>query len=361
MPFDPEFDAIFITLIKPAIEEAGYEVNRADTNLNQENILKDIVRGIANANLIIADLTSLNANVFYELGISHTLDIPTILLSQSIEGLPFDLLSYRVIKYSTHFKDAPQLAQTLKEMGEKAKCGNLIFGNPVTDFLPQNTNKIAFSSKKGDISAVEMNQNKDDSDDERKEVLDYVVDTQKSIEDLNECMSEISNATLDVGVSFREGTADLERIKNIKTPDKVMRLHKNATDVAAKMIIFAQTIEKEQPKFHSAWLSFNENTSGLIKCSRIVSIQDKEGAIMFRSTLNQIRSGVQSNLDAIQRYKITLEKMKGISKDINRASKRTIYSLDLLISDLEGADSFCVRSLTLLNEKIAREGQKMLN
>lgn len=67
MPFDPEFDLIFNKLIKPALEDVGYEVTRADSFLNQENILKDVVRGIAEADLVVADLTTLNANVFYEL------------------------------------------------------------------------------------------------------------------------------------------------------------------------------------------------------------------------------------------------------------------------------------------------------
>ena len=95
MAFDKEFDAIYSDLIKPSLEKIGYEVKRADSLLSQQNILKDIVREIASADLIIAELTSLNPNVFYELGIAHALRKPTILLTQSIEELPFDLRSFR--------------------------------------------------------------------------------------------------------------------------------------------------------------------------------------------------------------------------------------------------------------------------
>ncbi|GAI12942.1 unnamed protein product, partial [marine sediment metagenome] len=73
MPFDLEFDWIFNDLIKLALEEVGYDVKRADSILNQQNILKDVVRGIAEADLVVADLTGLNPNVFYEIGIAHTM------------------------------------------------------------------------------------------------------------------------------------------------------------------------------------------------------------------------------------------------------------------------------------------------
>jgi hypothetical protein len=97
MPFDPEFNSIYEQLIKPSLEDAGYEVARADNIIDQQNIIRDIVVGIARADLIIADLTTTNANVFYELGLCHGLRIPTIMLAQSMDEVPFDLRSYRVL------------------------------------------------------------------------------------------------------------------------------------------------------------------------------------------------------------------------------------------------------------------------
>ena len=62
MPFDAEFTPIYEQLIKPALEEVGYEVLRADSFFNQQNILRDIIRGMFNADLVVAELTTLNAN-----------------------------------------------------------------------------------------------------------------------------------------------------------------------------------------------------------------------------------------------------------------------------------------------------------
>ena len=44
-----------------------------------------------------------SSNVFYELGLAHALKKPVILITQSISDVPFDLKSYRLLEYSTHF------------------------------------------------------------------------------------------------------------------------------------------------------------------------------------------------------------------------------------------------------------------
>ncbi len=111
-------------------------VERADSRLDQRNILKDIVLGIASADLVVADLTSLNPNVFYELGLAHALGIPTVLVTQNLDEIPFDLRAYRANEYSTHFTEAPRLQQLLRELGLAHSEGSISFGSPVTDHLP---------------------------------------------------------------------------------------------------------------------------------------------------------------------------------------------------------------------------------
>src|SRR5438094_10056047 len=95
MPFRPELNKVYERLIKPSLEEEGFRVSRADSSIDLRNILDDIIDGIATADLIIAEVTDVNANVFYELGVAHGLDIPTLMITQSIDSLPFDLNTYR--------------------------------------------------------------------------------------------------------------------------------------------------------------------------------------------------------------------------------------------------------------------------
>src|SRR5436305_7965208 len=80
MPFASEFDEVYRLFISDALNAAGYKVLRADNLLSHRSILQDIIGAIASSNLIIADLTGANPNVFYELGIAHALCKPVIIL-----------------------------------------------------------------------------------------------------------------------------------------------------------------------------------------------------------------------------------------------------------------------------------------
>ncbi len=360
MPFDPEFDAIFEKLIKPSLEEVGYEVTRADSFLNQQNILKDIVRGIAEADLIIADLTSLNVNVFYELGISHTLKKSTVLLSQSSDDIPFDLKPYRVITYSVHFNDAPSLIQKLKEIGVSAKRGNLGFGNPVTDFLPQpNLVTQSYATKTPvhtcNSAIVPISEKAEDTDEEEKGIWDFVVDSETSINEIIRCVDQLSEATNEIGSHFKLGTAEATKIHKEGGPGTASRIRKCASDMAVRINQYAHSLEELQPTLHDSLESYDESTRGILRFTRIFSKTDIDGANKYRSNLEGLQKAIRYCLTGIRGYQEANENMRGISKDINRASKRTTHILDLIIADLEGANSFCTKTMTLLDEKIEKE------
>lgn len=357
MPFDSEFDMIFDDLIKPALEEVGYDVKRADSIANQQNILKDVVRGIAEADLIVADLTSVNPNVFYELGISHTMEKNTVLLTQSIEDVPFDLKSYRVIKYSVPFYEARKLPQELKEIAEKAKRGKLRFGNPVTDFLPQmrELGLSTLTKTKKVIIEVEGEKEAKPEEEEEKGLWDFVVDGEKSLKDITECMERMTKATKEISEKVKQRTVEVQKIAQSGVPGTASRIYKLTTIIAMDMTQYAKKLEEEQPKFHSSWESFDENITGLLQTTRIHDDKDKEAGLKFRSQVDDLRSSVRNALKGVRKCRESIANLKRISRALNRASKRTVYILDLLISDLEGADSYCIKVLTLLDEKIEQE------
>ena len=134
MPFDEEFDTVYKDFIKPLLESIGFNVERADDIESQQNILRDVVEQIDKNDLIIADLTSANPNVFYELGLAHALRKPVILITQSISEVPFDLKSYRLLEYSTHFAHIDKAKKQLARYAKGFINGTIRFGSPVTDF-----------------------------------------------------------------------------------------------------------------------------------------------------------------------------------------------------------------------------------
>jgi len=100
MPFSDKFDDIYLLGIKSACNDAGAYCERVDEQIFQESILERIYNQIAKADIIIADMTGRNPNVFYETGYAHALGKRVILLTQDHDDIPFDLMHYPHIIYA---------------------------------------------------------------------------------------------------------------------------------------------------------------------------------------------------------------------------------------------------------------------
>jgi len=100
MPFAESFKPVFDDHIKPVCTKLGFTVQRADDIFRTGNIIDDIWSMICNARkYVIADCTSRNPNVFYELGVSDTVGKDVIIITQNEDDIPFDLRPRRYIPY----------------------------------------------------------------------------------------------------------------------------------------------------------------------------------------------------------------------------------------------------------------------
>jgi hypothetical protein len=116
MPFMETMNEIFET-IRKSVEnhELNFTCTRAKDLHGGGYILDDILKGIEEAEIIIADLTANNPNVFYEVGIAHTRKEveKIILLTQNIDAVPFDLRPFRCIVYRQGMEGTKQLQNEL--------------------------------------------------------------------------------------------------------------------------------------------------------------------------------------------------------------------------------------------------------
>lgn len=99
MPFAERFQPIYDDHIRLTVERAGLRCERADEIKGTSLITWDIWEKINRARFLIADLTERNPNVFYELGLAHAISKDVILLTQSMDFVPFDLKALRCIVY----------------------------------------------------------------------------------------------------------------------------------------------------------------------------------------------------------------------------------------------------------------------
>ena len=153
-----KYDAVFKTMIKPAVDnvDSSFKILRADHISQPGSFIKDILEHIQNAYIVIANLTDLNPNVFYELGVRHAISNRTIMITEDINSLPSDLKEYRAIPYypdiTTIEEFKENLENTLNEIIKNPDKSD----NPVQDRLPyvieskqeQYTKEIEFLRKK---------------------------------------------------------------------------------------------------------------------------------------------------------------------------------------------------------------------
>ena len=94
-------DKLLKHIIKYVLGEKpfGFEVHRADEIAEPGMITHQIIERLDESDLVVADLTNLNANVFYELALRHMVEKPIIHLIQVDQRIPFDTSDLRTIHY----------------------------------------------------------------------------------------------------------------------------------------------------------------------------------------------------------------------------------------------------------------------
>lgn len=99
MPFSEAFKPIYSDRISPLVESYDLSIKRGDDFFSKHDIMTEVWSALYASQFVIADCTGHNANVFYELGMAHTLGKTAIMITQSIDHIPFDIRARRVIRY----------------------------------------------------------------------------------------------------------------------------------------------------------------------------------------------------------------------------------------------------------------------
>lgn len=228
MPFgsaSPEqkkrFDGVYRGIIVPAVREAGYEPIREDISATPGSIPKSIVTKLAEAEMVVADLTSINPNVFYELGIRHVFSkTGTVLIMNKGESIPFDNASYRVIQYTNELADLDDIHQQIVTAIKNRENSGSTPDNIVHDTYPVlPTNPIGYFSK--------------DMQDEQ------VVKLQTQVRELSQENKRLKKLCKDKGISL-ESSAEIHT-KSVKEliADARFALEKSGRSVMLQLRQFA--------------------------------------------------------------------------------------------------------------------------
>jgi len=126
-------DMLVEYVIRPVLEPMNYRVQRADKITNPGTITDQVVNHVLDADLVIADLSGHNPNAFYELGLRHREDKPTIHLIVKGEVIPFDVSDVRAISYS--LKNPTSIGQARDDLRQQVDAigrPDYTVSNPIT-------------------------------------------------------------------------------------------------------------------------------------------------------------------------------------------------------------------------------------
>ena len=118
-----DFDTVYHDVIAPAIAEAGLEPIRADEEIAGGVIHKPMFERLVLCEYAVADLSTANANVFYELGVRHAVKpYSTVLIFSEADRLPFDVRPLRGLPYKLNAEGVPAAPKEMKD--SLVKCLN---------------------------------------------------------------------------------------------------------------------------------------------------------------------------------------------------------------------------------------------
>jgi ribosomal protein L7/L12 len=128
-------DLLLNLIIKHVLQRSEFEfrVRRADEDADPGMIGDRVVSDIIHADLVVADLTDLNPNVFYEIGIRHSTEKPTVHMARMGTALPFDNVTHRTIFFDlTDWQNIEQARSRLAEAVRTTKRSDYKVSNPIT-------------------------------------------------------------------------------------------------------------------------------------------------------------------------------------------------------------------------------------
>lgn len=353
MPFTPALDSVYEHLIVPPLEDVGFSVTRADLSINQQQILKDIINSLAEADLVVADVSGLNGNVMYELGLAHAMGLRTIMITDDIEELPFDLRSYRANEYSTHFSEAPRLISRLREIAQGVVDGTAEFSNPVQDFAPEfigRSEKVSQSPRRPDAGDGSAPQDPEPAEPEPG-LLDFAIELSEASEELTTISKRIETATQDFGAEISKRSEQITRTSRNLGPKAAPLLRRLMRETAADFDVFSEELERQNPLLAGQLDKIGRSANGLARARSASTSEERARIEEEISSLSRAESSFTAAYEAVEYFGEILRGIPPLERELNRATARAVAAVGETASAIDMGRSEFARARGILEER----------
>ena len=358
MPFGDKFDLIYQYLIKLPLENKGHAVTRADDEPEYQNILETIIQGISNADLIIADLTGKNANVYYELGIAHALSKPTIQIAPSVDDILFNLRFSDTALYSINSDRSSELADHILDIIER---DNYKFSNPVDQFMSTRPKEITIPRSNDIDDGVDDNEDVASGDSDIG-LLDARVDAEDA---MHEIVSIIGKIALDISAIGEKTQAHTEEANKLMSKPNQQRLQSKLLRVlknfASDLDEFSGNVNQKTPALKEAWIKLDQGLGYTLLVSNIKNQSDYEVVLSLLKGMNDLRNTENETIKEVQSFRDSHKNLIGLSRVSNRALRNSVKMIDRLLDEFKLGNSVLTRLIDLAYDIIDRYDDNMID
>ncbi|BAU52263.1 hypothetical protein [Mucilaginibacter gotjawali] len=199
------------SVIAPILEEFNFKAVPAYEINNSGSITKQILKSILNDKLVIANLTSLNPNVMYELAVRHSIRLPIITMAEYGTMLPFDINDQRTIFYHDTLLGSEDAKPRLRE-AIKASLADKSIDNPIYQVIEEKTIIQAVSGKEQSFNEYLIR---------RLDQLENSLNSNKTasfIHNVNPDINTLSNLfNSSIEIEFEDNAISIEEMSSIIT------------------------------------------------------------------------------------------------------------------------------------------------
>ncbi len=348
MPFSEDYLSLY-NYLKERFKDDFLFTNAGDLD-NQQNILQDIIEGIGNANVVIADLTDLNPNVFYELGLAHAMNKKVIIITQDINDLPFDLRSYRAVEYSLQFNKLPDFENELKKLLPGAIDGTIKFGNPVTDYLPDFKSLYERNIESCENDIITEKFKKEEQEIGESGFLDYIAEIEENTNLMTDEINAISDDMEKMTSSIDSSNNEIDRVNSQsgQSKGKASFIRGVCRKLSVPVDNFSDEFSEHTSNIEYYWSKVENNYLQLLDDKHIQSEENIKSMKISINALDEMKNEIYDSNSKMKDFISSMQGCIGLERKLTQAITSLISETENYLSVSESMassiDRICARS-----------------
>ncbi len=268
-----------------------------------------------------------------------------------MDSVPFDLQPYRFIPYSTRYDQIDELKDELRRIAIGAIKGTISFGNPVTDFgaEPEGAERVLDEVRLSDEIG-----NAEESDEEEGEagLLDFILEAQQSLQDITDRTERLTKKAQTYNQRITKRTEIMTSLADSTGFGTASRMHKEAAGSALDLEKYTEGIREELPGLHDSWTAFEQGFSAWYVSVKDESQVARDTVVNFRARMENFRNSVKKAIIGVQSSRDAAKGLGRLSRELNRASRKSVQAHEELIDELEIGVSVLDRVLGLIDQHL---------